>query len=160
MLRDVAIKVTSHPHHLSHVRSALRNIYRLKEPSVGKLTPFKTHARMHASMRTHACKHARTHAYIPLAPEEKQANSNPSPVPAPCRQASLASISNKLSCLAGDPLQADKFLLKCRCLVQGYYFSAQVPSCYCKTSKRLIETNDYNNSTLSLQAKHHHSFNY
>ena len=38
--------------------------------------------------------------------------------------------------------------------------SAQVPSCYCKISKHLIETNDYNNSTLSLQAEHHHSFNY
>ena len=95
-----------------------------------------------------------------MAPEKERANIKPPPVPAPCWQASLASISNKLSCLAGDPLQADKFLLKCRCLVQSYYSSAQVPSCYCKTSKHLIETNDYNNGTLSLQAKRHHSFNY
>lgn len=101
-----------------------------------------------------------THTHIPSAAEEKKANGKPFPVPAHRPQASLASISNKLSCLAGDLLQADKFLLKCRRLVQSYYPRAQVPSCYCKTSKHLIETNDYNNSTLSPQAKRHHSFNY
>lgn len=101
-----------------------------------------------------------TRTHTPLAAEEKKANSKPFPVLAPRLQAPLASISNKLSCLAGDPLQADKFLLKCRRLVQSYYPRAQVPSCYCKTSKHLIETNDYNNSTLSPQAKHHPSFNY
>lgn len=37
--------------------------------------------------------------------------------------------------------------------------STQVHSCYCKITERLIETNDYNNRTLSRQARGHGSFN-
>lgn len=37
--------------------------------------------------------------------------------------------------------------------------STQVHSCYCKITERLIETNDYNNRTLSRQACGHGSFN-
>lgn len=37
--------------------------------------------------------------------------------------------------------------------------SAQVHSCYCKITERLIETNDYNNRTLSRQAHGYGSFN-
>lgn len=52
------------------------------------------------------------------------------------------------------------FCWNLRCLVQSNSYLTQVPSCYCKISKHLIETNDYNNSTLSLQAHSHNSFNY
>ncbi len=37
--------------------------------------------------------------------------------------------------------------------------STQVHSCYCKITERLIETNDYNNRTLSRQAHGRGSFN-
>lgn len=146
VLWDVTTKLASC---LSHVHSTLKYLWTWGNKCL-KIAPFKMSR----------CTHVHMHAHTLSSRRKEKANSKPFPVPAPRPQAPLASISNKLSCLAGDPLQADKFLLKCRRLVQSYYPRAQVPSCYCKTSKHLIETNDYNNSTLSPQAKRHPSFNY
>lgn len=56
--------------------------------------------------------------------------------------------------------RGDNFWWNLRCLVQSNSCLTQVPSWYCKISKHLIETNDYNNSTLSLQAHSHNHFNY